>query len=249
MTSPNRRTLPPILTEAVNAALGRVHRDDPAAPTTGGAAGNARVTAWTGLILLVLSLAELVTLINVGSLISWHIVIGTLLVPPALLKTGSTGWRIVRYYRRNPAYYHAEPPPMLLRVLGPCVVASTLGLLTSGLVLVLLGQDSSRAVLITALGQRVDWLTLHQGLFIVWAVLTGLHVLGRTVPALQLTVLPKHTTPVVAGTGSRAAALLGSLAIASVAAVLVLAASGSWRGEEHHRPYPRPGQQDLSIQH
>lgn len=249
MTSSGPRIVPPILTDTLNAALGRNHRDDPIAPSTGGPAGNARLTAWTGLILLVLSVAELVTLINVGALISWHIVIGTLLVPPALLKTGSTGWRIVRYYRRNPDYHHAGPPPMLLRILGPGVVASTLGLLASGLVLILLGQDSSHTVLVTALGQRVDWLTLHQGLFIVWAVLTGLHLLGRLVPALQLTVMTKHATTTVDGMRLRTAVLLGSVAVAAVAAVLVLAASGSWRGGERHGPHPRPGQLGVSIQH
>jgi hypothetical protein len=227
-----------ILIDTVRTALGRIHRDDPVAPGTGGPAGNARLTAWTGLVLLVLSLAELVTLINVGSLISWHIVIGVLLVPPALVKTGSTTWRIVRYYRHDFAYRHAGPPPMLLRALGPGVVASTLGLLASGLVLILLGENSSRSVLVTVLGQRVNWLTLHQGLFIVWAVLTSLHVLARTVPALQLTVLPKHTTTTVPGTKSRAAVLASSLVVAAVAAVLVLSASGSWRhGERHGKPH------------
>lgn len=123
--------------DTLRAAAGRYHRDDPTAPGNGGPAGNARLTAWTGLLLLVLSLAELVTLINVGGLIGWHIVIGVLLVPPALLKTASTGWRIVRYYRGNPDYRHAGPPPMLLRILGPGVVLSTLGLLASGLMLIL----------------------------------------------------------------------------------------------------------------
>jgi hypothetical protein len=198
----SRSGLPSIVIDTLYAALGRSHRDDPVASGTGGPAGNARLTAWTGLLLLVLSVAELVTLINVGGLISWHIVIGTLLVPPALLKTASTGWRIARYYRGNLAYHQAGPPPLLLRILGPGVVASTLGLLVSGLLLVLLGQDRSRTVLLTALGQRVDWLTLHQGLFIVWAVLTGLHVLGRTVPALQLTVLRERTARTVDGTTS-----------------------------------------------
>jgi hypothetical protein len=231
VTSPGRPTAAPkILTDTLTAAIGRTHREDPVAPRSGGPAGNARLTAWTGLVLLVLSLAELVTLIDVGSLISWHIVIGTLLVPPALLKTASTGWRIARYYRRNPDYNQAGPPPMLLRILGPGVVDSTLALLASGLVLIFLGRSSSRTVLLTALGQRIDWLTLHQGLFIVWGVLTGLHVLARLVPALQLTVLAKPTgSATVDGRGSRAAILAGSLVVAAVASVLVLAASGSWR--------------------
>ncbi|MDQ1737902.1 MAG: hypothetical protein QOH56_4153 [Pseudonocardiales bacterium] len=236
----SRSGLPSIVIDTLYAALGRSHRDDPVASGTGGPAGNARLTAWTGLLLLVLSVAELVTLINVGGLISCHIVIGTLLVPPALLKTASTGWRIARYYRGNLAYHQAGPPPLLLRILGPGVVASTLGLLVSGLLLVLLGQDRSRTVLLTALGQRVDWLTLHQGLFIVWAVLTGLHVLGRTVPALQLTLLRERTARTVDGTTSRAAALTGAAVVAAVAAFLVLSASGSWRNGDHHRPLRSP---------
>jgi len=71
-----------IVSDAFYSAIGRLHRDDPIEPRTGGPAGNARLTVWTGLLLLVLSLAELVTLFNVGGLISWHIVLGTLLIPP-----------------------------------------------------------------------------------------------------------------------------------------------------------------------
>lgn len=82
--------------------------------------------------LLVLSVAELVTLLDVSGLISWHIVIGTLLVPPAVLKTASTGWRIARYASGTPRYRQTGPPPMLLRVLGPGVIGSTVGLLASG---------------------------------------------------------------------------------------------------------------------
>jgi MFS family permease len=70
---------------------------------------------------------------------------------------------------------------------------------------------------------------VHQGLFIAWAVLTGLHVLGRTVPALQLTVLPKHTAKAVDGARSRAVVLIGTLVVAGLVAALVLSASGPWR--------------------
>jgi hypothetical protein len=236
VTPPHRTSAgPPIIVDTLKAAVGQGGRDDPISPTTGGPAGNARLTAWTGLVLLALSAAELITLINVGGLISWHIVIGTLLIPPALLKTASTGWRIARYYRRNVDYRHAGPPPMLLRILGPGVVLSTLGLLASGLVLVLVGQDSSHTVLLTGLGHRVDWVTVHQGLFIVWGVLTGLHVLARTIPALQLTVLGEPTRRRVDGTRLRATALGGTAVLAAVAAVLVLAAATSWRHNEHQR--------------
>lgn len=84
-------------------------------------------------------MADLLTLFDVNGLISWHVAIGALLLPPALLKTASTSWRMARYYTRNGPYLAAGPPPMLLRLLGPLVVVSTLRLLGSGVLLVLLG--------------------------------------------------------------------------------------------------------------
>jgi hypothetical protein len=96
-------------------------------------------------------------------------------------------------------------------------------------------------VLITALGQRVDWLTLHQGLFIAWAVFTGLHVIGRFVPALNLVLFAKVTTDQVDGGRSRAAITIATLAVAAASAALVLSASGSWRqGGDHHGHLHRP---------
>jgi hypothetical protein len=230
-----------MIAETLRTASGRVGRDDPVAPTTGGPAGNAQLTAWTGLLLLVLSAAELITLINVTGLISWHIVLGTILIPPALLKTASTGWRIARYYRGNIDYRRAGPPPTLLRVLGPGVVLTTLGLLASGLVLVLIGPDSSRTSLFTALGHRVDWVTVHQVLFIAWGILTGLHVLARTIPALRLTMLKGPGLPSLDGLALRVAAIVAVAALSAVAAVLVLSASSSWR---HHDQSPHGGDRE-----
>ena len=131
--------------EALETAIGRGHRTDPVLPRSGGPAGNASLTAWTGLVLLVLFLAELVTLLDVRGLISWHVALGALLVPPALLKTATTGWRIARYYAGSAAYRTAGPPPLALRLLGPLVVLSTLAVLGSGVALVLVGETSSRA--------------------------------------------------------------------------------------------------------
>src|SRR4051812_7118286 len=102
--------------ETVSVALGHAHRDDPVLAGTGGPAGNALLTAWTGLALLVLAVAELLTLLDVRGLISWHVAVGALLVPPALVKTVSTSWRIVRYYAGSAAYAEAGPPPLLLRL-------------------------------------------------------------------------------------------------------------------------------------
>jgi hypothetical protein len=215
-------------------ATGHVRRVDPVLPGTGGPAGNARLTAWTGLLLLALFLVELVTVLDIGPLIDWHIVVGVLLVPPALLKTASTGWRIVRYYTGRAPYRAAGPPPMLLRVLGPLVVLGTLAVLGSGLALVALGPDGSRTVLLTVLGQRIDAVTIHQGTFIIWAVVTGLHTLGRIFPALRI-VTARTDEAHVPGAVSRAAVSAAVLVAAAIAGIVLLGASSAWTtGVLHH---------------
>ncbi|MEO6879816.1 MAG: hypothetical protein ABI181_02560 [Mycobacteriaceae bacterium] len=225
----------PVVSDVVATAAGRAHRADPELPRTGGPAGNAQLTAWLGLALLLVSVAELVTLLDVTGLISWHIVIGTLLVPPALAKTASTGWRILRYYTGNRAYRQAGPPPLLLRLLGPLVVLTTLAVLGSGLTLIAVGPDTTFTPLLTVFGQRISWLTLHQATFIAWGVATGLHVLARTVPAARLALASQSRQGRVAGTLARNLGLLTTVIVAVLAAIIILRWSGSWTGGDLHR--------------
>jgi hypothetical protein len=220
--------LPPWADDTLAEATGRERRFDPVLPGSGGPAGNARLTAWTGLLLLVLFLVELTTLLNLNALISWHVVVGVLLVPPALLKTATTGWRIVRHYTKRPPYQRAGPPPMLLRMLGPLVVIFTLAVLGSGLILIALGPDASRTVLLSVLGHRIDAVTVHQATFVVWAAVTGLHSVARLVPAMRIVITPKGERTRVPGRLSRATVLTLTLVVAVVSAAVLLGASGSW---------------------
>ncbi len=213
--------------DVVAEATGRERRADPVLPRTGGPAGNALLTAWTALVLLALSAAELLTLVDVRGLISWHVAIGALLVPPAVMKTASTGWRMTRYYFGNAPYQEAGPPPLLLRLLGPLVVVSTLGVLGSGILLVLLGEETARQSLVSVAGLRADWLTLHQGFFILWIGATGLHLLGRIVPALRLTVA-RGASGRVPGAWTRVLLLVAVAASAVALAVALVHADGSW---------------------
>ncbi len=226
-------------TPTVTTALGREHRADAVLPGGGGPAGNARLTAWTGLALLALFVAELLTLFDVRGLITWHLLVGAVLVPPVVVKTATTGWRILRYYVGDRHYRAAGPPPLLLRVLGPLVIVMSVGVLASGLVLVWIGPDASRRVLVQLLGQRVDAITVHQALFAGWAVVTGLHVLGRFLPALQLSVLPPTSSEVVPGRGRRAAVLVVTAVSAAVVGAVVVAGGAGWRsqsGDDHRAP-------------
>ena len=74
-----------------------------------GVAGNARLTAANAVVLLVLLAAEGVTILRVHQLLSPHVFIGMVLIPPVLLKVASTTWRFARYYVG--ALRQAQPPP------------------------------------------------------------------------------------------------------------------------------------------
>jgi hypothetical protein len=227
-----------VLATTLAAATGRHRRNDPVLPRTGGPAGNAVLTAWTGLTLLVLSVAELLTLFDVRGLITWHVAIGALLVPPALMKTGATTWRMVRYYRGNAPYREAGPPPLLLRLLGPVVVLSTLSLLATGALLLISGQKTSQDDLFTVPFLHVNWIFLHQATFAVWASATGLHLIGRLVPALQ--VIARAPLNRVPGGTRRALAAATVLVAAVPLAVLAIHSMSSW-GTEGPRFEPGSG--------
>ena len=82
------------------------------------------------------------------------------------------------------------------------------------------------------LGYQVSALTVHQASFIFWAVVTGLHTLGRLVPATrQIT-----GRALVPGTVARIITLTGIAVVAVLAAVLIYDASSSWLAQpiEHH---------------
>ena len=219
------------LGEALAAGLGRTRRQDVVEQPLGGPRGNAHLTAWTGLLLFVLFAAEGVTLLSVRSLLSWHVAIGAILIPPALLKTASTGWRIVRYYVGSATYVQAGPPPMLLRLLGPIVIAATLGVLATGVMLIVVGPGTA--------GHGGIWLTLHKATFVLWFAVTAAHVLTRLVPAL-LTVRDGVRSPErVPGWQGRAAGLIGSVAVGVVLALVLVRADGAWAslsGQEDDQP-------------
>ncbi len=229
----SERRLREVVDDAVAAALGREHRPDPVLPATGGPAGNARLTAWAGMVLLVLLAAEGVTLLDIHGLITWHLVLGLLLVPPALLKTATTGWRMVRYYTGNAPYRAAGPPPLVLRVVGPLVVLTTLLLLGTGVALVLAGQTGSRRTLVALAGQRADLVSMHQAVFAAWFAVMTVHVLGRTLPAWQVITARRRRVP---GPAWRGLAFLLTGALAAGCVGWVLLNPGGWRD---HREFGR----------
>jgi succinate dehydrogenase/fumarate reductase cytochrome b subunit len=144
---------------------------------TAGAEGNARLTATTGLVLLVLFVVEIVTVaLQSRSVLALHSVVGLILIPPVVLKLGSTAWRAFNYYRGVPSYRSKGPPPWWLRFLGPVLAVLTMLVLASGVVLII-GPRSAYAVA----------LFIHKKIFYLWLTAVGLHVAAHFANAVRRT--------------------------------------------------------------
>jgi hypothetical protein len=147
-----------------------------------GVRANARLTGTTGAILFVLFALEGLTIVgHVGGLLSWHVFLGMMLVPPVLLKTGTTSYRIFRYYTGDPAYVRKGPPPILLRLLGPLVILTTLLVVATGVALLLAGGGHQLGL-------------AHKVSFVLWFAVMALHVLGhlRETPSLASADYRRH---------------------------------------------------------
>jgi len=143
---------------------------------SGGTAGNERLTAATATVLFLLLAVEGVTILFLRPLLSLHVFVGMLLIPPVVLKLASTGYRFLRYYSGSPSYQSKGAPHPLLRLLAPLVVLSTAALFASGVDMILAGPPAGFVV------------GIHKASFVVWIAATGVHVLAhlRRVPQLTL---------------------------------------------------------------
>jgi hypothetical protein len=183
---------------------------------TAGPEGNARLTALTGAVLMVLLAIEGITLISLRSMLSWHIFVGLLLVPVVALKLGSTGYKIYRYYTRRADYVKAGPPHLLLRLLGPVVAVSTIALLASGILLIAEKPGDGLTLL------------LHKASFVVWVGAFGVHTLAHLGPLPRALRSDLGGRDEVAGSRPRLLLVAGAVVIGAIAAVALLPQSASW---------------------
>jgi hypothetical protein len=202
-------------------------RDWRAAARAWGPAGNERLTTSLGLVLLVLLGIETLTTLALHSYLPEHIFLGLLLIPPVALKLGSTGWRFLRYYMNNKPYRLEGPPRLLLRLLAPFLVASTLTHFGSGVALIIVGHGGG------------PLLQLHAVSFAVWGVLVAIHILAYLTRVLRVGVADwrRQATPSVLGGRSRRAALLGAVLAGLILALATYPAQQAWldhRHEHHH---------------
>jgi hypothetical protein len=134
----------------------------------GGSAGNEQLTLVVAALLLLLLAVEGATILRIGALLNVHAFVGMLLIPVVGLKVGSTGWRMVRYYRCGEEYVRRGPPHVALRMLvAPVLLLSTLVVFGTGVAL--LALDRTQGTLVG----------LHKASFVVWAGAFALHVLAH----------------------------------------------------------------------
>jgi len=191
-----------------------------------GVEGNARLTATAAALLLVLLAAEGATLLSIHGLLKAHVFIGFALIPPTALKIGTTGYRFARYYTRSGTYRRKGPPPLILRVLGPVVVLTTVSLLASGVAL----GTTSRST-------RDAMLFLHKASFVIWFAAMTVHVLGHLFEVVKLGSRDWRPTPsasdVVAGAGVRRWGMAAVIVIACFVGVYGLSSLGPWTALSH----------------
>jgi hypothetical protein len=177
----------------------------------GGTEGNELLTTTASAALIVLLAVLGITILRIGQLIWLHLFLGLVLLGPLAVKMASVGYRFLRYYTHDSAYRSKGPPELLMRTLAPVVVASTLVVFISGILLLAAGPSS-----------RDQFLTLHKVSFIVWLVFAGMHVLGhvsaflRTLAATRVNGELTATAPGAAGRWvTLAGALVGGVVLAT----------------------------------
>lgn len=207
-------------------ASGRGPREGaPMCPRRDGVEANSRLTGSTAAVLLVLLAIEGFTLLAIRPLLNVHVFVGMLLIPPVLLKVGSTSWRFAKYYLGDPAYREKGPPMPLLRLLGPFVVVLTAIVLASGI-----------ALLVVSPAWRTKLLLLHKASFVLWFIAMAVHVLGHLLDTAKLAPRDWYwrTRRQIAGASLRQWLVVSAVVIGVVIGAATLPAAGSWLSGVHH---------------
>jgi len=186
----------------------------------GGTDGNEELTSRVGVVLIVLFAVLGVTILQIRQLIWLHLFLGLLLLGPVALKLASTGYRFVRYYARDTTYLRKGPPELALRAMGPILVASTMAVFTSGIVLLFEGPRN-----------RALPLLIHKASFIVWLVFVGLHIVGHLpgfASALRASNVSQEGLGTATGAAGRWIVLVGAIVGGVVLALALIPHFGLW---------------------
>ncbi len=222
-SAPPRRPRPPGRPwEQPGPARPAVPRDN-----TGGAEGNERLTAAVGALLLVLFAAEGLTIASIHQLITVHFFLGMLLIGPVALKIGTVVYRFIRYYSGAPEYRRKGPPAPLLRLLGPFVLFTSVGVIGTGVLLAFTGSAAG------------PWLFLHKAFFVLWFGVMTIHVLAyvwrlpRLIGADLRSPGFNRARGVLAGRSARWLLLAASIVCGLLIAAMTVHLAAPWTGLQH----------------
>ena len=151
-----------------------------------------------------------------------HIAVGVALIPIALVKLASTGWRMIRYYTRSAAYRAEGPPRAFLRGIAPLVVGATVALLGSGVGLVVAGPHSQffRAV--------------HSASFALFLVVVGAHAAAHLPKLRRFAFATRASGRRAQGHALRRAVVACALVLGGGVAVAAAQNAGPWVNAIQH---------------
>jgi hypothetical protein len=226
--------------DVVTASTGRYRRLR--TESAGGVAGNERLTALTGAVLLAGFTVGGFAVLSLRGLLTLHIFLGMLLIGPVALKISSTVYRFARYYSGAAPYVRKGPPAPLLRVPGPFTILTSVAVPGTGVALAVTGPG------------RGSWLLLHKASSVPWSGVMAIHVLAH---AWRLPrILPGHPEGAarvrLRGEPARwplaGAALLGGLLIAVLTIRLAPRGTPGWAAADMRAaglpPAGRPSRPD-----
>ncbi len=185
--------------------------------------GNSRLTSITGMVLLALLAVEGATILRVRELITLHIYLGVLLLGPVILKSLTTGYRFVRYYSGSAPYVAKGPPHLILRVLGPLVILTSLLVLGTGIGLIV-GGDRNNLLL-----------TAHKASFFLWFAVMTVHVLGHLREAVSMSATEVRSVATHRASMLRMAIVAVSLVAGVALASALLPSASSWTSHDDRR--------------
>jgi hypothetical protein len=186
--------------------------------------------------LLPLFAVEVATVVmGVKGMLTLHVMIGLLLIPPLLVKIASVSWRFLQYYRHDEPYRRRGAPPTVLRILGPFLLLATLVLFISGITLLLAPNAFG--------GPRGTMYIIHAASFYIWLLLVLVHVIGtaRDLRRLAAKDWLRHTRAAVPGARLRQLAVLASLAAGLALALSLVGHVATFQNTANH-PHGVPHQ-------
>jgi hypothetical protein len=186
----------------------------------GGTEGNEILTSAAAVVLIGLLVAEGITIVHMHGLLSAHMFVGLVLIPPVLLKLASTGYRMVSYYAGSRTYRANGPPLLPLRLSAPVLVASILAVLVTGVLMLVAGHRPGAL------------LTIHQASSIAFGVVLAVHLLAY-LPRVVRSALGDWRAArrqAVPGSGARAMLVAGAVGGGAALAVALLPVINAYGG-------------------